>query len=199
MPTKTAPSPADRLAAAVAAALTAHDRLTELRERHKLGADPVTAEEFGSAGHAVELAELERQGAEDALAAAERQARLAELARIAADIEALADPGITADEEDQAAAAITRRLTRNTEVRSAVAAVTNRLKGLGVEQCLTGQPADGDAGLAWRGTGSYGAAPYVRSGGCVVRSEDPGVIMQRILAAAAAKAGLAPAAMEPLR
>ena len=108
MPTKTIspPPPEVRLAAAAAAEQATRDALTALRERHMLGAEPVTAEEFGAAGHAVELAELEHQGAAAALAEAKRQERLQALTAIRDDIEARAQPEGAAEAFERCADAL---------------------------------------------------------------------------------------------
>lgn len=86
----------DRLTAAAAAEQDARDRLAALRERHKTVSD-VTAQQLGDAAHALELAELGRQGAEEALAEAGRLERLEVLADIRAEIEVHGRPARAAD------------------------------------------------------------------------------------------------------
>ena len=197
MPAKTEPpAAADQLAAAQAAETAAQERLAEVQELVRSG-ETVTEEAYAAAVAATAIAEHRREGAQRDLTAAARKERLSEYSRIAADIEAAADPAGAADEEDQAAEAIARRLTRNLKIKQGVAEWTRQLQA--VEDAKDAKDAEDaiTAGVSWRGDGHFGGTPpYVQTDACVVHGEGDAVIMARITAAAAAKAGLLPGALE---
>ena len=188
-----APSPADRLAAAQAAEQAARDALTELRERHKTG-DTVSASEFGNAGHAVELAELERQGAEDALAEYLRQERFAKLAEISADIAARAQPEGAAEAFVRAADALADLITVCGPPRSqAIETWRHQLRALGVQATRSGQELDPeDGGLGWRDVGWGGTPSHVIRDGQAIRGYDLAQLLDGIVSLACSRAGVNP-------
>ncbi len=198
MPTKettiAAPSPADRLAAAQAAEQAARDALTELRERHKTG-DTVSASEFGNAGHAVELAELERQGAEDALAEYLRQERFAKLAEISADIAARAQSEGAAEAFERAAAALADLITACGPARARmIESWRHQLRALGVQPTRAGQELDPeDGGLGWRDIGWGGTPTHVIRDGRAIRRFDLAQLLAGIVASACRQANVPPA------
>lgn len=180
----------DRLAAAQQAEEAAKTHLTALRERHKAGDQPITAREFADAGAAVELAELERQGAEAALAEFERQERSKRLAAIRQEIERLA--AVTSDEVEQIAAdAVAAALAHHQERTAGTRELAGQLQGEHVPQTVKGQVSDEDGGLGWRRTEFGGYKVHVYAGQHVVSDgDDPQLVAERIMAAAARKAGL---------
>jgi hypothetical protein len=190
--TKTRPAPT-RLEKAVAALEKARGRADALRAR-QLESGDVDAVDFGDAGHALELAGLELQGATEAADREAAAARTAQLAAIRKEIETSADPdaALAAFHRVEAGIADLVRLlgpARNRRISRWLTAV----RDLDVPETVAGSPAKADAGLGWHGAGMGGSprvrvddravAPIVLPGviraaaarGCTAAEEHPGV------------------------
>jgi PHD/YefM family antitoxin component YafN of YafNO toxin-antitoxin module len=163
MPKTISKTPADRLAAAKIAEDAAREALTALRERHMAGADPVTAQEFGDAAHALELAEFEREAAEEALTEARRQERLSKLAALRADIENGSAQVNAAEAFTAAVDALAALLALvGPSFGRQVQAWVHQMAQLGVAP-LDGRepPSPEDGGLGWRDTITGAKVIYV--------------------------------------
>ena len=195
MSTKTAPSPAERLEHAKAAEQAAKDKLTELRERHMIGAEPVTAAELSEAEHGAELTELERQGAELAVAESERKERLAKLAEISGDISARAKPEGAVEAFEAAVSALTALILACGPKRTQmIERWRHQLRALGVQATRGGQELDAeDGGLGWGDVGWGGTPSYVIRNGRPIRGYDLAQLLAGIVASACRQAEVNPA------
>jgi multidrug efflux pump subunit AcrA (membrane-fusion protein) len=160
-----------RLDKANADSAAAEERLTALRERQIAHGD-VSAENFAAAGAAVELADLDRQGAEADFAEARQAARLDKLAEIRADIEVRADPASAAAAFERAADALAALIREIGPARlTLVSGWARQLLDLGIEPAPGsggGLPEPENDGFAWRmvpGGGRVGSVSWTASDG----------------------------------
>jgi hypothetical protein len=179
----------ERLEAARQAETEARDALTALRERVKRGEDPPEVDEWQRAGIDVERAGLRRQGAEEALAAAQEQELQARRAAIAARIDDR-DDGTKGRLEQAAVDALAACLEWNQADHAVVGRESREMVGARIPEQITGRPADKYARLRWRGGGWGGSAAIVQHDTHVVQAEDPAAIVTRVSKAAARQAAI---------
>jgi hypothetical protein len=186
-----------RLEAAVEAEAEASAALTRLREM-RLAGELVTAQECSAAGAELELAELERQGAEEAAVAEAAAARLSALTGLRNEILDRADPQPAIEAAQRIIDAVALlAVALGPERSKAISGQLAAMRALGVaETGRNGQPAPEDAGLSWHGAGMLNSMPRIRVDDRVVMPVDLGALFTALIANGCKRAKIHPQAAQ---